>query len=131
MKKRIGAVLLGILMLGAVATTPMTAQAQVTGPISTALMGGLVNVNVQDVANNLNNLIVVDIRNVSVLDGAQIDVLRNAVITVLSNNSDFLNNWNVLNDTLRNANLLNRNQVVVGILSGTIPVILIDRGIRL
>jgi|SRR5687767_2877757 len=131
MKTRIAAVLLGILMLGAVATTPMTAQAQVTGPISTALLGGLVNVNVQDVANNLNNLIVVDVRNVSVLDGAQIDVLRNAVITTLSNNSDFLNNWNVLNDTLRDARLLNRNQVVVGILSGTIPVILIDRGIRL
>ena len=76
--------------------------------------------NVQDVANNLSNLVVVDVNHISVLDGAQIDILRNSVITALSNNSNFLNSWNVLNDTLRGADLLNNNQVVVGVLNGVL-----------
>jgi hypothetical protein len=130
MRTKITALLMGVMLLGAVAVTPMTAQAQVTGPISTALYNGLINVNVQDVANNLNNLIVVDVRNVSVLDGAQIDVLRDAVINVLSNDSNFLNNWNVLNNALREARLLNGNQVVIGILSGVVPVAIVDNANR-
>jgi hypothetical protein len=64
-------------------------------------------------------------------DGAQIDVLRNAVINVLSNDSNFLNNWNVLNNALRDARLVNGNQVVIGILSGIVPVALVDNGVRL
>ena len=131
MRNRIMTLALGVLLLGAVSVAPMTAQAQVTGPISTALYNGLINVNVQDVANNLNNLVVVDVHHVSVLDGAQIDVLRNAVINVLSNDSNFLNNWNVLNNALRDARLINGNQVVIGILSGIVPVALVDNGVRL
>ena len=114
------AILFTVLLLFAVAFTPLHAQAQITGPISTAFLGGLVNVNVQDVANNLSNLVVVDVNHISVLDGAQIDILRNSVITALSNNSNFLNSWNVLNDTLRGADLLNNNQVVVGVLNGVL-----------
>ena len=113
-------ILFTVLLLFAVAFTPLHAQAQITGPISTAFLGGLVNVNVQDVANNLSHLVVVDVNHISVLDGAQIDILRNSVITALSNNSNFLNNWNVLNDTLRNSNLLHNNQVVVGVLNGVL-----------
>ena len=122
------AVLVPVLVVG-VALGVGKSQAQVNTPISAAFLQGLVNVNVQDVANNLNNVVVVDVNHVNVLNNVAIDVLRNGVIEVLSRDANFLNNWNVLNDTLRRANLINNNQVAIGIgvLTGAVPIILVDR----
>jgi hypothetical protein len=124
MKRGFARLLLPGLIVGSVAFTPITARA---GEIAVNFQQGLVDVNVQNVLNNLNNVVVVDVSNVNILNGVEIDILRNGVVQVLSNNSDFLNNWNVLNDALRDARFLHHNQVVIGILSGTIPVILVDK----
>lgn len=84
------------------------------------LVSGLVNVNVGAVAVNIGDITLEDLVDVSdVLNNNQIDILRNAI----QNNPIASNNSNVLNNLLRNADLITDNQVVVGVLSGGILVI--------
>jgi hypothetical protein len=78
------------------------------------LLRGLINVNVGDITiEDITLTDVVDVTNV--LNNNQIRVL-----TDLINNSPIAsNNSNLLNDLLRDANLINGNQIVVGVLGGT------------
>ena len=84
------------------------------------LVSGLVNVNVGAVAVNVSDITLEDLVDVDdVLNDNQVDILRNAIQRnpILSNNSD------LLNDLLRDANLITENQIVVGVLSGGVLVI--------
>jgi len=86
------------------------AQAQ---PVNVGqLLSGLINVNVGNI--DVNAVDVVDVQNV--LNNNKIDILRNAI----QHNPIASNNQNVLYNLLRNASILNDNQVVVGVLSGQI-----------
>src|SRR5689334_630284 len=78
---------------------PTAAHAQ--GPQQATLgtlLSGLINVNVQNV--DVNVVDVVDVNNV--LNNNQVDVLRNAIINIPIAS----NNQNVLNNLLRDANLI-------------------------
>jgi hypothetical protein len=78
------------------------------------LLSGLINVNVQNVdVDVINGDVIVDVSNV--LNNNQIDILRNAI----QNNPIASNNQNVLNNLLRDANIITDNQIVVGVLGGT------------
>lgn len=100
------------------------AQAQITtGEQILAAAGNLVNVQVGSV--NVNAVDVVDVSN----------VLNNNTVTVTALN-DILNNLsidNVLNNLLRDANIITGNQVVVGVivnvLGGVEQVLVADRDI--
>jgi len=98
---------LAIPMAIALAATPSTANAQVNIGLP---LSGLINVNVSNI--DVNVIDVVDVSNV--LNNNQVDVLRNAV----QNNPVASNNSNLLNDLLRDANLITDNQIVVGVLGG-------------
>jgi hypothetical protein len=113
--------LIALSMFLAVVCTTNSAQAQITGltgDITTALQGGLVNVNVQDV---IDNITIGDVEIIT-LD----NVLNNNDVTVdVRALNNFLNGFtidNVLNNLLRDANLITDNQIVVGVLSGAIIV---------
>lgn len=106
-------VLITITMFVALSFTTKSAQAQLptTGDILIAA-GNLVNVQIGDVAVNLQDITITDVIDVS-------NVLNNNTVTVTALNN-FLNNIridNVLNNLLRNADVLTNNQIVVGILS--------------
>jgi hypothetical protein len=84
------------------------------------LVSGLINVNVGAVAVNIGDITLEDLVDVSnVLNNNEIRILNNVLnrSPILSNNSEILTNL------LREANLLNEVQVVVGVLSGGIFVI--------
>ncbi len=78
------------------------------------LLSGLINVNVQNVAVDIEtgNITLVNVEDV--LNDNKIDILNNA----LNNNNIASNNSNFLNNLLQNANILTENQIVVGVLSG-------------
>jgi hypothetical protein len=98
-----------IAVFSAVAVTPGNANAQQVN-LGRAL-SGLINVDVSNV-----NVELVDVVDVSiVLNNNQVDVLRNAV----QRNPVASNNSNLLNDLLRDANLITDNQIIVGVLGGT------------
>lgn len=105
-------------MMLAVAFTTTSVHAQLTGDITTALQQGLVNVNVQDV---IDDITIGDVEIIT-LD----NVLNNNDVTVdIRALNNFLNGFtidNVLNNLLRDANLITDNQIVVGVLSGVIVV---------
>jgi hypothetical protein len=92
-------------LFAVVAFTTTSAKAQITtGEQVLAAAGNLVNVQVGNVI--LTDVIDVDIAN----------VLNNNDVRVLT---DFLNNLsidNVLNNLLRDADILNKNQVVIGVI---------------
>lgn len=80
-----------------------------------ALLSGLINANVSDIAVNIGDITVEDVVDVeNVLNNNKIDILNN----VLNNNVIASNNSNFLNNLLRNADIIEDNQVVVGVLSG-------------
>jgi hypothetical protein len=87
------------------------------------LLSGLINVNVQNVAVDVDTgditlVGVGDITLVNVEDSLndnQIEILKN----VLNNSPIASNNSNILNNLLRDANLITDNQIVVGVLGGT------------
>lgn len=88
----------------ALSFTTNSAQAQITGaPDVIAAAGNLVNIQVGDV--NVNAVDVVDVSN----------VLNNADIRVLNNILNGLEIDNVLNNLLRDAEIIKNNQVVVGV----------------
>jgi hypothetical protein len=77
------------------------------------LVQGLVNVNVGSI--NVSDITVQDLVDVTdVLNNNQIDVLRNSI----NKNEIASRNQNLLNNLLREANLITDNQTVVGVLSG-------------
>lgn len=90
----------------------MTAQ-QVSSPLNnTTTQTGLINVGGVQVP--ISNITVQDLVNVqNVLNNAEINILNNSL-----NNNEVLKNITVnLTNLLRDAKILNKNQVIVGILS--------------
>lgn len=84
------------------------------------LVSGLINVNVGAVAVNIGDVTLEDLVDVGdVLNNNNIEALNNVLnrSPILSNNSEILTNL------LRDADILNDAQVVVGVLSGGIFVI--------
>ncbi len=89
-----------------------TAQTLLSNLSQTAVQGGLINVG--NVSVDVSNITVQDLVTVqSVLNNANIEILNNSL-----NNNEVLKNITVnITDLLRNANILNKNQIIVGILS--------------
>ena len=105
------AVALGVMV--AVAMAPNSASAQSPGTNVGQLVSGLVNVNVGAIVVN-------DVVDVSdVLNDNNVEVLNN----VLNRSPILSNNSNILTNLLREADILNDTQVVVGVLSGGIVVV--------
>jgi hypothetical protein len=107
----------------ALAFTTSSAKAQITTDDVLNAAAGLVNVQVGNV--NVNLVDVVDVSN----------VLNNNTVTIVALN-DILNNLsidNVLNNLLRDANVITGNQVVVGVLVNALgavtDVVVADRNI--
>lgn len=98
--------LIAFSLLLAMSFTTKSAQAQITtGEQILAAAGNLVNVQVGSI--NVNAVDVVDVSN----------VLNNNTVTIVALN-DILNNLtidNVLNNLLRDADIITGNQVVVGV----------------
>jgi len=101
------------LVVGATAFTPDRAAAQQVN--LGRLLSGLVNVDVSNI--NVELVDVVDVNNV--LNNNQVDILRNAI----QHNPIASNNQDVLNNLLREADIIDDVTVVVGVLSGTIFVL--------
>jgi hypothetical protein len=109
MFRRLIAFALPLAVCAGIALTPDKAQAQ--GPINVGqLLSGLINVNVSNV--DVDVVDVVDVSNV--LNNNQVDILRNAI----QHNPIASNNQNVLNNLLREADIIDDVTVVVGVLSG-------------
>ena len=127
MKFRIAPLVAATMLTGGLVAAPLTltprpaSAAQPATDIVTALQGGLVNINVQDV--NVERVVVVNVKDVlnNSLNNNNVEVLKN----FLNNNKVASDNSNFLNNLLRNAKILNNNQIVVGVLSGPIPVIFV------
>ncbi|GAA4400584.1 hypothetical protein GCM10023187_13920 [Nibrella viscosa] len=92
-----------------------TTTAQQLAEGLTNLQNGLVNANV-----NLSNLTVQDLVNIGKIDVKDVvnvnNVLNKNEITALNNLIRDITITNVLNNLLREANILNKNQAVVGLL---------------
>ncbi len=107
-------------IMGMMGTNSVTAQDKITTTAQTllsnlsqtAVQGGLINVG--NVSVDVSNITVQDLVTVqSVLNNANIEILNNSL-----NNNEVLKNITVnITDLLRNANILNKNQIIVGILS--------------
>jgi hypothetical protein len=90
----------------AMAFTTNSVKAQVTLPELNVAVGNLVNVQGVDVSVILQDIQITDVIDVSnVLNNNDVDLSILRTITI----------DNVLNNTLRDANFLNDNQVVVGL----------------
>ena len=89
-----------------------TAQTLLQNLQQTSIQNGLINVG--NVSVSVNNITVQDLVTVqSVLNNANIEILNNSL-----NNNEVLKNISIdLTNVLREARILNNNQVVVGILS--------------
>lgn len=96
-------------------------QAQSTQPVGVGqLVSGLINVNVGAVAVNIGDITLNDLVDVEdVLNNNEVRILNN----VLNNSPIASNNSDILTNLLRDADILNNAQVVVGVLSGGIFVI--------
>ena len=90
----------------------MTAQDLTQNLQNTTTQNGLINVG--GISVPISNVTVQDLVTVqSVLNNAQIDILNNSL-----NNNEVLKNVTVnLNNLLRDAKILNKNQVIVGVLA--------------
>jgi hypothetical protein len=100
-------------VLGAAALTPDRVAAQQAN--AGQALSGLINVNVSNI--NVELVDVVDVNNV--LNSNQVDILRNAI----QHNPIASNNQNILNNLLRDADIIDDVTVVVGVLSGTLLVL--------
>ena len=89
-----------------------TAQTLLDNLAQTAVQGGLINVG--NVSVDVSNVAVQDLVTVqNVLNNANIEVLTGAL-----NNNEVLKNVTVnLTNLLRDAKILNKNQIIVGVLS--------------
>ena len=89
-----------------------TAQTLLQNLQQTSIQNGLINVG--NVSVSVNNITVQDLVTVqNVLNNANIEILNNSL-----NNNEVLKNISIdLSNLLRNAKILNQNQVIVGILS--------------
>jgi len=109
--------------LAPVFTPPSAAQGPRTNQAAIGtLLGGLINVNLQNVAVNIGDITVadlVDVQLANVLNNNQIDILRNAI----QNNPIASYNQNVLNGLLQGADILTDNQIVIGVLGGAFYVL--------
>jgi len=114
--------LIALSMVLAMSFTTKSAQAQITSGDVLNAAAGLVNVQVGDV--NINAVDVVDVTN----------VLNNNTVTALNNILNNLTIDNVLNNLLRNADIIKNNQVVVGVVVnalGGVEQILVSRKAQL
>jgi hypothetical protein len=95
-------------MFAAVAFTTNSAKAQTVDDVNT-IIGNLIAVNIQDVKVDIatGDITLVNVQDV--LNNADIEILKNFVITVTIDDT--------LNNLLRQAELISRNQIVVGVLS--------------
>src|SRR5947209_6818529 len=101
----------GVALL-AVTAGPVRAQSGQATNVG-QLVSGLINVDVGAVAVNIGDITVADLVDVTnVLNNNHVRILDNVLnhSPILSNNSDILTNL------LRDANILDQNQVVVGVL---------------
>jgi hypothetical protein len=107
--------------MGAVVLTPTPAMAQSNQRTNLGqIVSGLINVNVGAVAVNVGDITLEDLVDVSdVLNDNNVEALNNILnrSPILSNNSEILTNL------LRDADIIDETQVVVGVLSGGIFVI--------
>ena len=110
--KRTSTAVLTLAALGALALAPGQAEAK---PGIGQLLKGLVNVNVSDI-----DVTVVDVVDITdSLNDNQIEVLSR----LIENSEVASDNQNFLNDLLRNADIIDDTQVVVGVLGGAIAVL--------
>jgi hypothetical protein len=107
---------LGVLAITPTVLAPTPAYAQSDQRTNVGqLVSGLINVNVGAVAVNIGDITLEDLVDVEdVLNDNNIEALNN----VLNNNEVASRNADILTDLLREADILNDNQVVVGVLSG-------------
>jgi hypothetical protein len=105
--KQMKKLLVAFSLLLAMSFTTKSAQAQVDD-VNT-IIGNLIAVNIQDVQLDITtgDITVVNVENV--LNNADIQILKDFVITVEIDN--------VLNNLLREADIISNNQIVVGVLS--------------
>lgn len=85
------------------------------------LLRGLINVNVQNVALNVETGDITLVQVQDVLNNARVTVV--ALNDAINDNEIASRNSVILTNLLRNAELITNNQVVVGVLSGGILVI--------
>lgn len=98
-------VLVGLFMVLAISFTTSSVKAQISGaPDVIAAAGNLVNVQIGDI--NVNAVDVIDVTNV--LNGNDVKVLNNILNDLTIDD--------VLNNLLRDADIIKNNQVVVGVL---------------
>jgi hypothetical protein len=105
--KQMKKLLVAFSLLLAMSFTTKSAQAQMDD-VNT-IIGNLIAVNIQDVQLDITtgDITVVNVENV--LNNADIQILKDFVITVEIDN--------VLNNLLREADIISNNQIVVGVLS--------------
>jgi hypothetical protein len=113
MSRRLMSLAVPLVVCGGIVFTPERAQAQQLN--IGQLLSGLVNVNVSNI--DVNAVDLVDVSNV--LNNNQVDILRNAI----QHNPIASNNQDVLNDLLRNADIIDDVTAVVGVLGGVVYVL--------
>jgi hypothetical protein len=108
----IAALATGVQSVSAQQKKTTTAQDLTQNLTNTTTQNGLINVG--GVSVPISNVTVQDLVTVqNVLNNAEIDILNNSL-----NNNEVLKNVTVnLNNLLRDAKILNKNQVIVGVLS--------------
>ena len=116
MFRRLMSLALPLAVAGGLVFTPDRAQAQQVNVGK--LLSGLINVNVSNI--DVDVVDVVDVSNV--LNNNQVDILRNAI----QRNPVLSNNQNVLNNFLRDAEIIDDVTVVVGVLGGVIYTLPLD-----
>ena len=119
MRRCTSVVVVAIALSAAVAVNSAQAQSN-QGTNLGQVVSGLINVNVGAVAVNIGDITLEDLVDVGdVLSDNETNVLNNVLnrSPILSNNSDILTNL------LRDADIIDETQVVVGVLSGGLFVI--------
>lgn len=103
----------GVNSVAAQSKSTTTAQDLVQNLSATTVQDGLINLG--GIQVNVSNVTVQDLVNVqNVLNNANINILNNVL-----NNNDIAKNISVtLTNLLRDARILNKNQIIVGVLSG-------------
>ncbi|OLY91018.1 hypothetical protein SAMN05444008_11389 [Cnuella takakiae] len=121
MKTKILAIAFSVMALFVLAPAMNGVQAQSNqGTNVGQVVRGLINVNVGAVAVNVGDITLEDLVDVGdVLSDIEITALNN----VLNNSPIASNNSEILTNLLRNADIIDETQVVVGVLSGGIFVI--------
>jgi len=113
--RKLKSVVLALGVAVVLAVAPGTARAQSAQRTNVGqAVSGLINVDIGAVAVNIGDITLNDLIDVqNVLNNNEVRVLNN----VLNNSPILSNNSDILTNLLRDADLLNDNQVVVGVLS--------------